>query len=134
MYGATFFVVAADSELAAELAASSPVKAEFAKYLEEVKAISDIERLSLERPKTGIFLERYAINPVNGEKLQIWASDYVLSDYGTGAIMAVPAHDQRDLDFAKTMNLPIRTVVESELEDPAITGIATPGDGKLINS
>ncbi len=134
LYGATFFVVAADSELAAELAASSPVKAEFAKYLEEVKAISDIERLSLERPKTGIFLERYAINPVNGEKLQIWASDYVLSDYGTGAIMAVPAHDQRDLDFAKTMNLPIRTVVESELEDPAITGIATPGDGKLINS
>ena len=134
MYGATFFVVAADSELAAELAASSPVKAEFAKYLEEVKAISDIERLSLERPKTGIFLERYAINPVNCEKLQIWASDYVLSDYGTGAIMAVPAHDQRDLDFAKTMNLPIRTVVESELEDPAITGIATPGDGKLINS
>ena len=134
LYGATFFVVAADSELAAELAASSPVKAEFAKYLEDVKAISYIERLSLERPKTGIFLERYAINPVNGEKLQIWASDYVLSDYGTGAIMAVPAHDQRDLDFAKTMNLPIRTVVESELEDPAITGIATPGDGKLINS
>jgi len=134
LYGATFFVVAADSELAAELAASSPVKAEFAKYLEEVKAISDIERLSLERPKTGIFLERYAINPVNGEKLQIWASDYVLSDYGTGAIMAVPAHDQRDLDFAKTMNLPIRTVVESDLEDPAVTGIATPGDGKLINS
>jgi len=134
LYGATFFVVAADSELAAELAASSPVKAEFAKYLEEVKAISDIERLSLERPKTGIFLERYAINPVNGEKLQIWASDYVLSDYGTGAIMAVPAHDQRDLDFAKTMNLPIRIVVESDLEDPAVTGIATPGDGKLINS
>ncbi len=134
LYGATFFVVAADSELAAELAASSPVKAEFAKYLEEVKAISDIERLSLERPKTGIFLERYAINPVNGEKLQIWASDYVLSDYGTGAIMAVPAHDQRDLDFAKTMNLPIRTVVESDLEDPAVTGIATPGDGKLVNS
>ena len=134
LYGATFFVVAADSELAAELAASSPAKAEFAKYLEEVKAISDIERLSLERPKTGIFLERYAINPVNGEKLQIWASDYVLSDYGTGAIMAVPAHDQRDLDFAKAMNLPIRTVVESDLEDPAVTGIATPGDGKLINS
>jgi len=134
LHGATFFVVAADSELAAELAASSPVKAEFAKYLEEVKAISDIERLSLERPKTGIFLQRYAINPVNGEKLQIWASDYVLSDYGTGAIMAVPAHDQRDLDFAKTMDLPIRTVVESDLGDPAITGIATPGDGKLINS
>lgn len=134
LYGATFFVVAADSELAAELAGSSPVKAEFSKYLEEVKAISDIERLSLERPKTGIFLQRYAVNPVNGEKLQIWASDYVLADYGTGAIMAVPAHDQRDLDFAKTMDLPIRTVVESDLEDPAITGIATPGDGKLINS
>ena len=99
LYGATFMVVAVDSELAAELATGGPVESAFKTYLEEVKAASDIDRLATDRKKSGIFLERYAINPVNGEKLPIWASDYVLADYGTGAIMAVPAHDQRDLDF-----------------------------------
>jgi len=99
-----------------------------------VKSASDIDRLATDRPKTGIFLERFAINPVNGEKLPIWASDYVLADYGTGAIMAVPAHDQRDLDFAMAMKLPVRVVVETSEEDPASTGIATSGDGTLINS
>ena len=93
-----------------------------------------IERLATDRPKTGIFLERYAINPVNGEKLPIWVSDYVLADYGTGAIMAVPAHDQRDLDFARAMKLPVRVVVETGEADPNETGTATAGDGKLINS
>ena len=72
--------------------------------------------------------------PVNGEKLPIWASDYVLADYGTGAIMAVPAHDQRDLDFARAMKLPVRVVVETGEEDPNETGVATGGDGKLVNS
>ena len=134
LFGATFFVVAADSELAAELAKDSPAKNNFDLYLEKVKAASDIERLATDRPKTGVFLERYAINPVNNEKLPIWASDYVLSDYGTGAIMAVPAHDQRDLDFARAMNLPVRVVVETGEGDPAETGIATSGDGKIINS
>jgi leucyl-tRNA synthetase len=134
LYGATFMVVAADSALAAELAAGSGVEAEFNKYLDAVKSSSDIDRLSTERPKTGIFLNRYAINPVNGEKIAIWASDYVLADYGTGAIMAVPAHDQRDLDFARAMKLPVRIVVETDQEDPNVSGIATEGDGKLINS
>src|SRR5690606_3232223 len=97
LYGATFFVVAVDSDLAAELAAGSGVEQEFADYLAEVSKISEIDRLSAERPKTGVFLQRYAINPVNGERLPVYASDYVLADYGTGAIMAVPAHDQRDL-------------------------------------
>ena len=133
LFGATFFVVAVDSELAAELAAGSAVEAEFRSYLEQVKQISEIERLSTDRPKTGIFLNRYAINPVNGERLPIYASDYVLSDYGTGAIMAVPAHDQRDLDFARAMNLPVRVVVDAG-EDPNITGIATADDGPHINS
>jgi leucyl-tRNA synthetase len=90
--------------------------------------------LATDRPKTGIFLGRYAINPVNGEKLPIWASDYVLADYGTGAIMAVPAHDQRDLDFARAMKLPVRVVVQTEEEDPSTSGIATSGDGVMINS
>jgi len=134
LYGATFMVVAVDSELASELATGTPAEGEFQKYLESVKAASDIDRLATDRPKSGVFLERYAINPVNGEKLPIWASDYVLADYGTGAIMAVPAHDQRDLDFARAMKLPIRVVVQTEDEDPAISGIATTGDGKLINS
>ena len=134
LYGATFMVVAADSALAAELAAGSPVEAEFTSYLEKIKAASDIDRLATDRPKSGVDLKRFAINPVNGEKLPIWASDYVLADYGTGAIMAVPAHDQRDLDFARAMKLPVRVVVETGEEDPNETGIATTGDGKLINS
>ncbi|MTA91454.1 MAG: leucine--tRNA ligase, partial [Actinobacteria bacterium] len=134
LYGATFMVVAVDSELAAELATGTPAEGEFKKYLESVKAASDIDRLATDRPKSGVFLQRYAINPVNGEKLPIWASDYVLADYGTGAIMAVPAHDQRDLDFARAMKLPVRTVVQTDEEDPTETGVATTGDGKLINS
>ena len=134
LYGATFMVVAADSELAAKLVAGTKVEGEFKKYLESVKSVSDIYRLATDRVKTGIFLEQYAINPVNHEKIPIWASDYVLADYGTGAIMAVPAHDQRDLDFAKAMKLPVRVVIDTGLEDPNISGVATSGDGKVINS
>ena len=134
LYGATFMVVAADSELAAKLVTNTPVEVEFKKYLESVKAASDIDRLATDRVKTGVFLNRYAINPVNNEKIPIWASDYVLADYGTGAIMAVPAHDQRDLDFAKAMKLPVRVVIDTGLEDPNTSGVATSGDGKVINS
>ncbi len=134
LYGATFMVVAADSELAAKLVAGSEVEGEFKKYVESVKAASDIDRLATDRAKTGVFLNRYAINPVNNEKIPIWASDYVLADYGTGAIMAVPAHDQRDLDFAKAMKLPVRVVIDTGMEDPNSSGIATDGDGKVVNS
>ena len=134
LYGATFMVVAADSELAAKLVAGTSVESDFKKYVESVKAASDIDRLATDRVKSGVFLNRYAINPVNGEKIPVWASDYVLADYGTGAIMAVPAHDQRDLDFAKAMKLPVRVVIDTGLEDPNTSGIATDGDGKVINS
>ena len=134
LYGATFMVVAVDSLLAAELVKGSGAEDSFAKYLESVKAASDIDRLATDRPKSGIFLNRFAINPVNGEKIRIWASDYVLADYGTGAIMAVPAHDQRDLDFAHAMKLPVRVVLETGEEDPSATGVATVGDGTLVNS
>jgi leucyl-tRNA synthetase len=103
------------------------------KYLEQVRAASDIERQSTDRPKTGVFLQRYATNPVNGERIPMWASDYVLADYGTGAIMAVPAHDQRDLDFALKFDLPVRVVVESD-SDPKVTGVAVADDGLHINS
>jgi leucyl-tRNA synthetase len=134
LYGATFMVVAVDSDLARELVTGTSVESDFQKYFESVKAASDIDRLATDRPKTGIFLNRYAINPVNGERIPIWASDYVLADYGTGAIMAVPAHDQRDLDFALAMKLPVRVVVRTDQEDPAISGVATERDGVLINS
>lgn len=133
LYGATFFVVAADSDLAAELAVGTEAEAEFNIYLDKVKASSEMDRLDSGKEKTGVFLHRYAINPVNGEKIPVYAADYVLADYGTGAIMAVPAHDQRDLDFARTFNLPVTVVVESET-DPRETGIATADDGPHINS
>ncbi len=161
LFGATFMVVAPDSKLAAELAAGAgaEVQARFEAYLADVQAETEIDRLSTERPKTGVFLDRYAVNPVNGERLPIWAADYVLADYGHGAIMAVPAHDQRDLDFARAFDLPVRVVVdthapitgaipvipldehgvpmlpdEAPSESPADTGEALTGDGRMINS
>ena len=123
LFGATFMVVAPDSELAAELAAgASAGGADAFAGLPRLRcsAETEIERHSTERPKTGVFLERYAINPVNGERLPIWAADYVLADYGHGAIMAVPAHDQRDLDFARTFDLPVRVVVDT---NAPVTGV-----------
>lgn len=165
LHGATFFVVAPDSDLAAELAAgsSAEVRMRFQDYLENVGRETEIERQSTDRPKTGVFLERYAINPINGERLPIWAADYVLADYGHGAVMAVPAHDQRDLDFARAFDLPVKVVVDTtapvtgaipviELDesgvpidpgaddldplvlDPGTTGIALTGEGRMINS
>ncbi|MBN3585377.1 class I tRNA ligase family protein, partial [Algoriphagus aestuarii] len=114
--------------LADELCAPEQREA-FEAYRTQVSKLSDIERQSTEREKTGVFLGRYAINPVNGERIPVWAADYVLADYGHGAIMAVPAHDQRDLDFARKFNLPVRVVVDTGEPDPAETGIATPGEG-----
>ncbi len=134
LYGSTFIVVAADSAFAEQIVAPEQAQA-LEDYREQIKSLSDIDRQSSEREKTGMFTGRYAINPLNGAKLPVWASDYVLADYGTGAIMAVPAHDQRDLDFAKKFDLPIVTVLDVEgAEDPAESGIATAGDGVLINS
>ncbi|MBN9223356.1 MAG: leucine--tRNA ligase [Microbacterium sp. SCN 70-27] len=162
LHGATFMVVAPDSDLAAELASgsSAEVRMRFQDYLETVQKTSEIERQTADRPKTGVFLDRFAINPINGERLPIWAADYVLADYGHGAVMAVPAHDQRDLDFARAFDLPVKVVVDTtapitgaisviELDaegvpidpgpqlddiDPARTGIALTGEGRLINS
>jgi leucyl-tRNA synthetase len=133
LYGATFFVVAADAALADELVAPEQRPA-FEAYRTATRKLSDIDRQSTERPKTGVSLGVTATNPLNGEQLPVFAADYVLADYGTGAIMAVPAHDQRDLDFAKTFDLPVRVVVDTGEEDPAVTGVATAGDGALVNS
>jgi leucyl-tRNA synthetase len=136
LYGATFMVVAPESDLAAELVseASPEARMRFQDYLERTQHATEIERQAADRPKTGVFLERYAINPVNGDRLPIWAADYVLADYGHGAVMAVPAHDQRDLDFALGHDLPVRVVVSSDEEDPATSGVAVTGDGVLVDS
>ena len=105
LYGATFFVVAADSPLAErDLRPGSPRRAARLPG-PRCSKLTDIERQSTDREKTGVFLGRHAVNPVNGERIPVWAADYVLPDYGTGAIMAVPAHDQRDLDFARAYGL-----------------------------
>ncbi len=135
LYGATFMVVAVDSDLASELVMDAPseIRTAFHSYHESVKQANDIERLATDREKTGLFIARYAINPLNGERIPVWVSDYVLADYGTGAIMAVPAHDQRDLEFANAMKLPVRVVVQTD-EDPVATGLATTGDGVMVNS
>ncbi len=136
LFGATFMVVAADSDLASELVVDSPahVRMEFVSYLEKVKQSNDIERLATDRPKTGVKLERFVINPLSGEQIPIYVSDYVLADYGTGAIMGVPAHDERDMAFANAMGIEVRMVVQTEDENPEVSRIATPGDGVLVNS
>ena len=136
LYGATFMVVAADSDLAAELAsmAEPATRMHFQAYLDKVKQSNDIERLATDREKTGVFLDRYATNPLSGARIPIWASDYVLADYGTGAIMAVPAHDDRDMAFANALDLPVIDVVDTGDELPSVSRVATSGDGVIINS
>ena len=134
LYGATFFVVAADSPLAAELCTDAQ-RAEFEAYLAQVRKLTDIERQSTDREKTGVFLGVHAVNPVNGERIPVWAADYVLPDYGTGAIMAVPAHDQRDLDFARRVRAAgagRRRHRRRRTRRPP--GWRHPGNGVLVNS
>ena len=133
LYGATFMVVAADAKLAAEVVAPGQREA-LERYLEDVRKETDIDRLSTERPKSGVDLGVTATNPVTGEQMPVWAADYVLADYGTGAIMAVPAHDQRDLDFAQAFGLPVRRVVDTGEDNPEETYVATTGDGSYVSS
>ncbi len=133
LWGATFMVVAPDAELASQLVTDEQ-RPEFEAYLERTKKATEIERQSTLREKTGVFLGVHATNPVNGEQVPIWAADYVLSEYGTGAIMAVPAHDQRDLEFARKFGLPVPVVIDTGEEDPNVTGVATAGDGVYVNS
>jgi len=134
LYGATFMVVAADAALAAEVVAPDRATA-LRDYVAEVRKASDIDRLATDRPKTGVDLGVSATNPATGEQIPVWASDYVLADYGTGAIMAVPAHDQRDLDFAKAMGLPVRRVIDvAGEENPEESYVATTADGGYVNS
>jgi leucyl-tRNA synthetase len=130
LFGATFMVVAADAPLAAELCAPER-RDELAAYVEQVRKASEIDRQATDRPKTGVDLGVTATNPLTGEQIPVWAADYVLADYGTGAIMAVPGQDQRDWDFATAFGLPIvRTVQPPE----GWEGEAYVGEGPAINS
>ncbi|MBN1618301.1 leucine--tRNA ligase [Candidatus Dojkabacteria bacterium] len=131
LWGATFMVVAPEHWLVSEVISNPEIK----QYVEESKKKSELERSELQKEKTGVFSGFYAINPVNNKEIPIWISDFVLSTYGTGAIMAVPAHDQRDYDFAKKFGLEIIPVIKSKTEwnydDGAYTDVNT---GEMINS
>jgi leucyl-tRNA synthetase len=130
LFGTTFMVVAPDAALAAELVTDEQRPA-YEAYLEQVRKESEIDRLSTDRPKTGVFLGVHAVNPANGERIPVWVADYVLADYGTGAIMAVPSGDQRDWEFAKKFDLPIVPTVQPPDD---WEGEAYAGEGPAINS
>ena len=136
LFGATYMVMSPEHPFVNELVAGRPEEAAVEAYQEKARRMSDIERTSTSNEKTGVFIGRYAVNPVNGKEIPIFISDYVLMGYGTGAIMAVPAHDQRDFDFAKAFDLEIIPVVDPE--DPSIDLYdlkeAFVAEGKMINS
>ncbi|MFJ8071675.1 leucine--tRNA ligase [Peribacillus sp. NPDC096447] len=129
LFGATYAVLAPEHQFVDKIT-SADQRAAVEAYLDEVKHKSDLERTDLAKDKSGVFTGAYAINPVNGEKMPIWIADYVLISYGTGAIMAVPAHDERDYEFAVKFNLPIKEVVAGG----DVTSEAYTGDGLHVNS
>ncbi|TKI93125.1 leucine--tRNA ligase, partial [Bacillus wiedmannii] len=129
LFGASYCVLAPEHALVADITTAEQKEAVEA-YINSVKMKSDLERTELAKEKTGVFTGAYAVNPVNGEKLPIWIADYVLATYGTGAVMAVPAHDERDYEFASTFNLPMKEVVKGG----DITKEAYTGDGAHVNS
>jgi leucyl-tRNA synthetase len=126
LFGATYMVLAPEHPLVDSITTEGQ-KEDVKAYCKKISARSDLERTDLNKDKTGVWTGAYAINPVNGAKIPIWISDYVLVSYGTGAVMAVPSHDERDFAFAKSFNLPLIPVIESEEE-------CWTGDGTLINS
>ena len=129
VFGVSYCVLAPEHKLVEEIVTEEQ-RVTVEEYLDIVKRKSDLERTDLNKDKTGVFTGAYAINPVNGEKVELWIADYVLASYGTGAVMAVPAHDERDYEFATKFNLPIKAVIEDNGE------VIVPffGDGKHINS
>ncbi len=129
LFGATYCVLAPEHKLV-QIITTEEQRNQINEYIKQCASKSDLERTELNKEKTGVFTGAYAINPVNGKEIPIWISDYVLSTYGTGAIMAVPAHDTRDFEFAKKFNIDIIPVIEGgNIEEEAYTG-----DGLHINS
>ena len=136
LWGVTFMVLAPEHPLVAEIT-SEAQRPLVQAYIEQATRQTDVQREAADKEKTGVFTGGYAINPVNGERVPIWIADYVLMTYGTGAIMAVPAHDQRDFEFARKFNLPIRIVIQpSDLEPirPEDLTAAVPASGDMVNS
>ena len=136
LYGVTYMVLAPEHPFLKDLVAGSQYEDAVMAYIDKVQHMSDIERTSTTKEKTGEFTGRYCINPLTGKKVPIFISDYVLMDYGTGAIMAVPSHDQRDFDFAKAFDLEIIPVVDPENDEIDLNDLkeAFEAEGKLINS
>ncbi len=134
LFGVTYMVMAPEHPFVKEFTDGTEYEEAVSAYLAECATKSEIERTSLTKEKTGVFIGKYAINPVNGKKVPIYISDYVMMDYGTGAIMAVPAHDQRDFDFAKAFGLDIIPVVDVEGVDLDNLTEAAAATGKMINS
>lgn len=136
VFGVTYMVLAPEHPLVPVICQGKPQEEAVNAFINQVKFISDVDRSSAELEKTGVFTGAYAINPLNNEKIPIWIADYVLMDYGTGAIMAVPAHDQRDFDFAVKYDLPIRQVIKNDDVSEADESLASAfaGDGFMINS
>ncbi|MEG0918325.1 MAG: leucine--tRNA ligase [Anaerovoracaceae bacterium] len=136
LYGVTYMVLAPEHPYVKELTDGTEFEKPVAEYLDVVSHMSDIERTSTTNEKTGVFIGRYAVNPLNGKQVPIYISDYVLMGYGTGAIMAVPAHDQRDFDFAKKFDIEIIPVVEPKDPEIDVNNLkeAFVAEGKMINS
>ena len=129
LFGATYAVLSPEHPLVEEITTDAQ-KAQVEEYKQSIQSKSDLERTELSKEKTGVFTGAYAVNPANGEKIPVWIADYVLMSYGTGAIMAVPAHDERDYEFAKKFDLPIREVVAGgDIEKEAYAG-----EGEHVNS
>lgn len=143
LFGATYMVLSPEHKLVKKITTQDQ-KRKVEAYIEHAAKMSDLERTSLNKEKTGAFTGSYAINPVNNQKIPIWIADYVLISYGTGAIMAVPAHDVRDFEFAQTFSLPIRCIIrpcekEAETEKISVEDVLNGkacwvGNGKMINS
>src|ERR1700694_1134475 len=133
LFGATFMVLAPEHPLV-ERITTEKQRATVREYVAKARKASDIERLSTEREKTGVATGGFAINPVNGEKIPIWVADYVLVTYGTGAIMAVPAHDERDFEFSERFGLPIREVIAPPTGPQRELRLAYTGPGLMVNS
>ncbi|MFN2612102.1 MAG: leucine--tRNA ligase [Solirubrobacterales bacterium] len=136
LFGATFFVLAPEHPLIEPLVAGTGAEGPVTDYVNEAMRTTAEDRGDEDRPKTGVPLGREVVNPVNGEKIPMFVADYVLMEYGTGAIMAVPGHDARDYEFAKAFGLPVRRVIEGEDPESAQgdDGLPYPGDGPMVNS
>ena len=136
LFGVTFMALAPEHPLVEKLAKKAGILHKVEEFKYEVLKMSEIERSSTKLEKKGLFLNAYAINPLNNEKIPIWVANYIVYQYGTGAIMAVPAHDQRDFEFARKYNLPIRVVIQPEGEElnPEEMEEAYTGEGIQVNS